>query len=163
MKNLLILRHAKSAYPSDISDDFERPLNKRGRGDLPRLARLLERFGPRPDTILCSPARRARETVQGLELAAPIDYRESLYLATVEQLEETLATAAENCPTVLLVGHNPGLGEWLEELTGAHVQLPTAALAAVQLGRSTWARHGDGPSYLQWLVVPRMLRAYAQE
>ena len=66
MKTLLIMRHAKSAYPPEISDDFDRPLNKRGRTDLPRIARLLAAYGPRPEVVLASAARRAHQTATGL-------------------------------------------------------------------------------------------------
>ena len=162
MKNLLVLRHAKSAYPPHLRDDFKRPLNKRGRQDVPRLARLLECFGPKPGLILCSPAVRARQTAAGLGLAAPIRYDEGLYLASVNALQEALATADQDCDTVLLVGHNPGLEEWLEQLVGARLQLPTAALAAVQLEQATWSRPRNGRAHLKWLVVPRMLRAYSE-
>ena len=66
MKTLLIMRHAKSDYPPDVRDDFDRPLNERGRKDLPRVAQLLATFGPRPDAILASSALRARQTAEGV-------------------------------------------------------------------------------------------------
>ena len=68
MKTLLIMRHAKSDYPPDVRDDFDRPLNERGRKDLPRVAQLLATFGPRPDAILASSALRARQTAEGAYL-----------------------------------------------------------------------------------------------
>ena len=60
MKTLLIMRHAKSDYPAQIASDFDRPLNKRGTKDVPRMARALRTTTLIPDRILSSPARRAR-------------------------------------------------------------------------------------------------------
>ena len=56
MKRLLVMRHAKSDYPANLGSDFDRPLNKRGNNDLPRIAQLLGNFGPLPDAVAASPA-----------------------------------------------------------------------------------------------------------
>lgn len=84
MKILLIMRHAKSDYPTGIASDFERPLNKRGLKDVPRMAHLVRAFGPVPDVVLSSPAVRAKQTAAAMAAdlgpAVEVRFDESLYL-----------------------------------------------------------------------------------
>ena len=103
MKTLLIMRHAKSAYPPGISDDFDRPLNKRGRADLPRIARLLAAYGPRPDLVLASAARRAHQTATGLveSLGLPasiLHLDDALYLASLQHPDPSGSRLARQRP-----------------------------------------------------------------
>ena len=165
MKTLLIMRHAKSAYPPGISDDFDRPLNKRGRADLPRIARLLAAYGPRPEFVLASAARRAQQTATGLveylDLpASALHLDDMLYLASPRTLAQTAADLPDSAQTSLIIAHNPGLEEWIGELTGAHVALPTAGLAAVELGIHAWTEISRGR--LLYFVVPRLVKAITQ-
>ena len=162
MKTLLIMRHAKSAYPSGISDDFDRPLNKRGRTDLPRIAHLLAAYGPRPEVVLASAARRAHQTATGLaeslDLSASILHLDdALYLASPHTLGQAATGLPDSAQTGLIIAHNPGLEEWIRELTGAYIHLPTAGLAAVELGIHSWAEISRGR--LLYFVVPRLVKA----
>ena len=164
MKNLLIMRHAKSAYPPDVAEDFDRPLNNRGLKDAPRMARLLGAFGPQPERILSSPAVRARETAQavaaGLQLADDqLLFDERLYLASTDDLNGAIGQLPDALTTVLVVGHNPGLEQWLGQLCGVSVRLPTAGLARVDLPTGHWADCERVRGRLQWLVVPRLVKA----
>ena len=165
MKTLLIMRHAKSAYPPGISDDFDRPLNKRGRADLPRIARLLAAYGPRPEVVLASAARRAHQTSIGLAeaLGLPasiLHLDDALYLSSPSTLTQAAAGLPDSAQTGLIIAHNPGLEEWIGELTGAHIALPTAGLAAVALGIHAWAEISRGR--LLYFVVPRLVKAITQ-
>ena len=162
MKTLLIMRHAKSAYPPRISDDFDRPLNKRGRTDLPRIARLLSAYGPYPEVVLASAARRAHETatglVESLGLPASVLYLDdALYLASPSTLTQAAAGLPDSAQTGLIIAHNPGQEEWIRELTGAHIHLPTAGLAAVELSIHSWKEISRGR--LLYFVVPRLVKA----
>ena len=165
MKTLLIMRHAKSDYPPGISDDFDRPLNKRGRADLPRIARLLAAYGPRPEVVLASAAHRAHQTATGLvaslDLPASVLHLDDvLYLAAPSTLAQAAAGLPDSAQTGLIIAHNPGLEEWIRELTGAHIHLPTAGLAAVELGIHSWEEIGRGR--LLYFVVPRLVKAMTQ-
>ena len=165
MKTLLIMRHAKSAYPPGISDDFDRPLNKRGRADLPRIARLLATYGPRPEVVLASAARRAHETAAGLveSLGLPtsvLHLDDALYLSSPSTLTQAAASLPDSTHTGLIIAHNPGIEEWIGELTGAQVSLPTAGLAAVELGIYSWEEISRG--HLLYFVVPRLVKAITQ-
>jgi phosphohistidine phosphatase len=164
MKQLLLMRHAKSAYPADAADDFDRPLNRRGEDDAPHMGRLLADHGPRPDLIVSSLAQRARQTAQAVAagLGYPevmIRYERRLYLAAAEVLGETAAHLPEVAGTVLVIAHNPGLQQWLQTLCGGEVRLPTAAVAAIELLAPQWSDIKAGRGQLQWLVTPRLVRA----
>lgn len=164
MKTLLIMRHAKSDYPPHVDDDFDRPLNARGFKDLPRVARLLGEFGPRPDLVLASPALRARQTAEGLVAALDLPpdalrFDDALYLASPQTLAQGAAALPDRCQTGLLIAHNPGLEAWIVALSGAQVHLPTAGLAAVELGLSSWAEIDRAPGRLLYFVVPRLIKA----
>ena len=164
MKNLLIMRHAKSAYPPDVADDFDRPLNGRGQKDAPRMARLLAAFGPQPERILSSPAVRARETTRavaaGLSLSDDLLlFDDRLYMADTDSLNEAIGSLADGLTTVLVIAHNPGLEQWLDQLCGVNVRLPTAGLAQVDLPAGHWGDCERVRGRLQWLVVPRLVRA----
>jgi len=142
MKTLLILRHAKSSWEDSELADIERPLNKRGKRDAPRMGRLLREEGLLPDMILSSPAVRARMTAEAVadqcEFSAEICYLEELYAAELSTLLNVLRMLGEDEATALLIGHNPGLEELVEHLTGKWHHMPTAALAYLVLPENLW-------------------------
>ena len=157
------MRHAKSDWATAAQTDFDRPLNKRGRGDLPRMARLLEAAGP-PDLIISSPAQRARETAEGvaesMSCAVDITYAEDLYLAPPSALTRVLGTTPDSIQSAVVVAHNPGVEEWATSLSGAQIRLPTAAVVNMQLRIPRWNAVTDGCAELQWIVLPRLLKAF---
>lgn len=161
MKRLLILRHAKSDWSDSALEDFDRPLNPRGRKEVSRVARFLATHG-RPDVILSSPARRAHETALGLVevfgegIDLVLDGR--LYLAPPATLAEVLGAAAGAADTAAVVAHNPGLEEWIRQLTGARAILPPAGVACLDLQVGHWDRAGTAAGRLQWLVTPKLLK-----
>ena len=163
MKTLLIMRHAKSDYPPHVASDFERPLNKRGTKDVPRLARALGAAALIPDQILSSPARRARQTSEGLAAglatSEPILFDERLYLADPQTLAAAAAELPDGCTTALVVAHNPGLEEWVQQLCGCNLRLPTAGLVALHLDISRWTEIQAARGQLQWFIIPRLIQA----
>ena len=159
MKTFLIMRHAKSDYPPHISNDFDRPLNKRGAKDVPRMARVLRASAPVPELILSSPAQRARQTAEGMELSGNILFDERLYLAAPATLIDVVAGLPDSGESALIVGHNPGLEEWILQLCGCHLRLPTAGLAALCLDMSRWVEIHSARGQLQWFVNPRLVKS----
>lgn len=143
MKTLLILRHAKSSWKDDSLPDHDRPLNKRGKQDAPRMGKLLQEKGLVPDLIISSTARRARKTAElvaeesGYE--GEIQLERDLYAFEPAAYMEELAQIEDHYQIVMIVGHNPGLEELVEQLTGEFARLPTAALAQVNLPVSSWS------------------------
>ena len=143
MKTLLVLRHAKSNWSDPALDDHERPLNRRGRRDGPRMGELVREYGLIPDVVISSDAVRARLTAEAVAEAARsegeilLDRR--LYIASPAGILAVLRTVRETkAGTVMIVGHNPGLEELVEQLTGEQHDLPTAALARIVLPIDRW-------------------------
>ena len=158
MKTLFILRHAKSSWKDESLPDFERPLNRRGKQASEKIARYLKHEQIVPDLILCSPAVRARETVERVSHAAKLDveirFDQRIYEAGGLRLLEVVSQIENERKSVMLVGHNPGLEELLMLLTGSSERLPTAALARLEIKSSKWANAADRRARLAWLVEP---------
>jgi len=142
MKTLLILRHAKSSWDEPGLADIERPLNKRGKHDAPRIGELLKEAGLIPDVILSSPAVRAIKTAESVADACGyegnIEIKEDFYPGSPGDYIDALNDLPDDPMCVMVVGHNPGLEELLNELTGESETLPTAALAQVDLPIQRW-------------------------
>jgi phosphohistidine phosphatase len=132
MKTLLVLRHAKSSWDDAALDDHERPLNKRGQRDAPRMGSLVRERGLIPDVVISCDAVRARLTAEAVVEAARyggeilLDRR--LHLAGPADVLSLLRTVGEKAETVMIVGHNPGLEELVGHLTGERGFVARAAL-----------------------------------
>lgn len=163
MKTLFLMRHAKSDWSNSSQSDFDRPLNKRGLADAPRLAAPLSIGSGLTDFVLSSPANRARHTaeliIESGNLEVVLGFDERLYLADSSTLSQVVRSADEGCESGLVVAHNPGMESWLADLSGCALRFPTAALACVQLDIGRWADVVDGCGQLQWFVTPRLLKA----
>jgi phosphohistidine phosphatase len=143
MLTLLVLRHAKSSWGDPALPDHDRPLNARGEKDAPRMAHLVCEQGLAPALILSSTAARALATAQAVQAAAgpgcelrPLD---GLYAAGPQAYVEALARLGEFPQRVMVVGHNPDLEELVEALTGEAAEMPTAALAQIELPLARWS------------------------
>jgi len=143
MKKLLIFRHAKSSWKHPELADHDRPLNKRGKRDAPRMGELMREHDMVPDLIISSTAKRARQTADFVADTSgyqdEIQFERSFYAAEPEALIDILQQVADNNECVMVVGHNPDLEELLEMLTGDWERMPTAALALIELAINEWA------------------------
>lgn len=167
MKSLLIMRHAKSSWKETDIPDFERSLNKRGKGDAPAMGELLKDRELIPQRILCSTATRARQTVDGLlgtsGYAGEVVYLDSFYMAECVTYLESLRLLADDLERVMIVGHNPGLETLLQMLTGKVAALPTAAVAYLALPINHWTElKPDTEAELVEFWMPREL-AHGEE
>ena len=122
--------------------DFDRPLNHRGRTSAEAIGHKLHREKMAVDIVLASPAARVRET---LDLLLPawkwqgtIQWEKSLYLASPETLVDHLAALDNSWQSAMIVGHNPGLSEFVAQLTGESVDLPTAGLVVLTNDQPEW-------------------------
>jgi phosphohistidine phosphatase len=142
VKRLLILRHAKSSWADSSISDWQRPLNERGLRDAPRAGEWLRQRSLLPDVIITSDAIRARTTdavATAVGYSRQISIEPSLYHARPHDVLAVLRGVDRNAHTVLVVGHNPGLEELVQELTGEHHDLPTAALVHISLAIEGWS------------------------
>jgi phosphohistidine phosphatase len=154
---LVLLRHAKSAWPPE-TPDAARPLATRGRRDAPAVGRWLRSQVPRIDLVVCSPAIRAIQTwdLAAAELAAtpPIRHDTWLYDASAEDLLMITQGLPHAASVAVLVGHNPGLEDFLTLLTGAAEPLKTSAIAVITTPGG-WAPVNSGSWRLAALATPR--------
>jgi phosphohistidine phosphatase len=164
VKRLLILRHAKSSWGDPALADFDRPLAPRGRRAAKSIRKHLELGAVEIDLVLCSPARRARETLARIEKAlgnAMVELDETLYGAGSDPLLARLRKVPDGVGSVLLIGHNPGLHDLALRLAPdaarLHEGFPTAALATLEVDAASWGELGRAGSRLVDYVVPREL------
>ncbi len=147
MKTLLILRHAKSSWSNPGLADIDRPLNKRGKRDAPRMGALLLEQELVPDIILCSPAVRAKKTAKAVSEGSghegEIEIHPDFYPGDPDTFIETLYSLPDQIGTVMIVAHNPGLEEFLYVLTGESARMPTSALAQLSLPIDKWFELDD--------------------
>ena len=176
MRQLLLMRHAKSSWDDAALPDRDRPLNARGRKAAATMRTAIQELGLLPDMILVSPARRTMQTLQALEpwdetpLIEPTD---SLYLANPTQILAVLHGVPETVRSVMVLGHNPGLHDLALALRGASQEsrhqrgtaelalsegFPTAALAEFTITGAWWDLR-DGGGRLVRFLTPKMLEA----
>jgi phosphohistidine phosphatase len=143
MKMLLLLRHAKSSWKYKGVSDHDRPLNKRGKRDAPRMGWLLQKENLVPDVILSSTAVRARDTTvrvaKSCYYKGQTTYADSLYLGGTEAYLDVLKVLPNDFKKVLIVGHNPDIEEFVMIFTGQAERIPTAALARIDLTIEDWS------------------------
>ena len=146
MKKLLLMRHAKSSWKYPGLSDWERPLNKRGRHDAPRMGELLVEEDLVPLRIISSGALRARQTAEAVADAAGYEgdilFLPELYGGDLSDFLEPLRTVPDDVELVLLIGHNPGMQELVEALTGQWEGMPTGAIVYLKLPVQRWAEVG---------------------
>jgi phosphohistidine phosphatase len=168
MKILYVLRHAKSDWGDSSLEDFDRPLNPRGRKAAKAVGKELRKRKIKPDLVLASPAVRARQTIERVQDAYGgefnIEDEPSIYGSERETLVDLIKSAPDDVHRLLIVGHNPGLqdlvvklsrpGELLDE---AAEKFPTATLAEIRFDTKSWGEVAPQQGILECLVRPRDL------
>jgi phosphohistidine phosphatase len=166
MKTLILMRHAKSSWSEPQMDDSERPLNKRGRRNASEIGRWLADTGHLPQYAFVSPSTRTRETWQGIagELQAPrADFLPALYHASAETMLQALKGAPDTAASLLMLGHQPGIGDFALRLLPAQIhdpefaRYPTAATAVIAFDADSWSAVGWGNGRLIDFVTPHTL------
>jgi phosphohistidine phosphatase len=177
-RTLVLFRHAKSAWPG--VPDHDRPLARRGIGAAPVMGRWLREAGLLPGQVLCSTARRARETWQfaqaGLAATPPVTFDVRIYEGAATDLLTVIGEVPPATGTLLLIGHNPAIEDLALLLAAApgaaagpgpagaapgdlermRSKFPTAAIAVLQF-HGTWPRLAPGAARLTAFVTPRDL------
>lgn len=172
MKRLYLMRHAKSSWAEPGLEDWERPLNQRGREAATLLGRYLKDRGACLDVAICSAAARTMETLERLLEAYPgpvTGYSDqSLYLCSGRHLVIALAALPEKTREVLVVAHFPGVQEAALALAGSGTvgqninrlrkKFPTGAIATLEIDSDSWDASGWRKTKLTDFVTPKTLR-----
>lgn len=162
VRELLIMRHAKSSWAAPELPDFERRLNERGVMDGAKMTEAYGAMLPRPERVLCSPARRTRDTlaflIPGLIDPRVVEYEESLYLGSASTWLSWIRATPAGCQVLLIMGHNPGLTDLVNRLlAGASPSLdnlPTLGCVHLRSG-AEWSDWGEGPAEEVAMLRPK--------
>jgi phosphohistidine phosphatase len=162
MKKLYLLRHAKSSWNYPELDDFERPLNKRGRSDLPVMAKVINDHDIKPDLIVSSPALRASYTaINIMQLAGiPEDllkFDNLIYEASTSLLLNLIKTTNNNIDNLMLVGHNPALTTLANYLSDKRIDnIPTCGLFGLKLDITSWQALSENSASFLFFEYPKL-------
>lgn len=170
MKHLYLLRHAKSSWDDPSLADDDRPLAPRGVRALARMRKYLRKAKIRPDLVICSPARRTRQTLAEVEavLGRDVEVRiePQVYTGGAGALVDVVSRAPDSASSIMVIGHNPSLQDLAvslavegEEALRARLaeKFPTGALAVIGLQLDAWQDLGEVRGTLEELVLPREL------
>lgn len=161
MKRLYLIRHAKSSWKDKSLDDFDRPLNKRGKRDAPVMGKQLKQQQVMPDVIISSPARRALKTAK--IIAREIDFPEkqiitdhSVYMADEQQLLTVIQNIDDSFQTAMLFGHNPGFTLFANTLSDYQIDnIPTCGVFCVDFEVASWKEVAAQRGAFQFFDYPR--------
>jgi phosphohistidine phosphatase len=171
MLRLLLLRHAKSDWSSPGTRDHDRAVASRGREAAPLVGAYMAAHGLIPELVVCSTARRTKETWALIADSFPSQpkarYDERLYEAGREGILDIVRETSDSVQTLLLIGHNPGLKDFAELMVASGdldarrqlgEKLPTAALVVIDFAGDNWARLHPRSGRLDRLITPRSLQ-----
>lgn len=163
MKNLYLIRHAKSDWSDESKSDFDRDLNKRGQKAILTMANALKERKVMPDLILSSSAKRAKLTAKGL--AKEIDYRgeikyiDALYMADPETVHVLIQEVNDKYDTLFIVGHNPETTELCNMMIDRYIDnVPTLGIVALKLPIDHWKKLTMGESKLKFFIYPKLFK-----
>jgi len=145
LKILTIVRHAKSSWKDTSLPDRDRPLNRRGERDAPVMGKRIHDHGIRPSLIVTSPAARAWTTAKTIagELNYPKEFlqrEDRLYLASLDEILDTIVAQDNGFNSLMVVAHNPGLTDLVNFVQpGLTHNLPTAGVVSVQVDQDHWS------------------------
>lgn len=163
MKQLYLIRHAKSDWSNPSLDDFDRGLSPRGKRDIKLMANSLKEKKIEPDYILCSLAKRAKRTAKGLLEHAKINkkivYKKDLYFSTPDHIIEVIQTIDDKHKNVFLFGHNPELTELAILLLDEPIEnVPTLGIMGLQIDIKSWKKFKPQNVRLDFFIYPKLFR-----
>ncbi|MDX4025582.1 histidine phosphatase family protein [Aliarcobacter skirrowii] len=161
MRELILIRHAKSDWSNPLLDDFERPLNKRGEKNAPFMAKILKKEIQKPDLIISSPSFRTKLTLEyflkEFEYKGEVIFEKSIYEAPFENLLKVIKNIDDKYKTIFLIGHNPGLNDLANFLLGSFEDnIPTSGVLKIDFDTNSWKNISKDNSKLIFFKYPKM-------
>ena len=163
MKRLYIIRHAKSSWKDHSLYDWERPLNKRGKRNIPEMGSFLKKKNTHIDLMISSHAERALTTAIGIGeylnyAEEKIQVTEELYHAGYREIYGVLNNIPDSIQSVAIFGHNPGFTTFANSLTNGHIDnIPTCGVCAVDLPVTSWQDVAPGIGKMDYFMYPKGL------
>jgi phosphohistidine phosphatase len=161
MKTVYLVRHAKSSWNDPDLEDFERPLNKRGRKSALLMGTVLKKLEAAPDLVISSPANRAAMTARMLADAIrypleKIQYSETIYLSDENVLIRFLRNIKDSVNQAMLIGHNPGLTELVNYIGDQRINnIPTGGVCCIDLKITSWKDIREHGGQLRFFEFPK--------
>ncbi len=162
-RQFFIVRHAKSSWKDPSLTDKDRPLNKRGKHDAPKMAEhLRDQLNLQPDLIISSPANRALTTAKIFhKVLGPqndIDIQMDLYHASTSDIDHVIHTCNDEFQKIMIFGHNPGFTYYVNRFTNDFLDnLPTCGVAQIRCTSTSWSEMNEENSRLMNLYFPKQL------
>ena len=161
MKKIYLIRHAKSSWKDETLNDFDRPLNTRGKRDVIFMGKRLKMFGVMPDLIYTSPAKRALKTAK--EIAQEIDCGKKniistdvLYEASYESYLKLIHTIDDTYSSIFIIGHNPTITEVGERFSGAILSnIPTCAIVCLSFDVQSFKEICEESAHILFFDYPK--------
>ncbi len=154
------MRHGKSDWGSGSTRDFDRPLNDRGKKDVPKIGEELKKRDLTPDLIISSPAERAKmtalKTAENSGYDKDIEWEESFYFGFVREIIEKLNKTDERYEKVMIVGHNPTWSDIVEKLSGKYFDMKTANVCILEFD-GAWKDLADNKCEFIYYISPKEL------
>ena len=160
MKQLIIVRHAKSDWGNPDLRDFDRPLNKRGKINAPEMAHRLVKKQIKPQLMVSSPALRAITTAKffadtwQMPLAEILE-EPKIYEANVDTLLKVINNFDNTYDQIAMFGHNPGLTDLVNYLDGHIYEMPTCSVAILEFPFEDWAMISEGTAKVVLFDYPK--------
>ncbi|RXJ86591.1 histidine phosphatase family protein [Arcobacter sp. CECT 8985] len=160
MKNLYLIRHAKSSWKNMTLSDFDRPLNNRGKKNAPFMAKLLKKKGLKPDLIIASPSYRTRKTAHIFAdifkyNKKEILFFECLYNASKNDILETIKYIDDKFENLFLIGHNPSLNQFVQEYVNFNENIPTSGIIKIEFDCKRWKETKKNNAQLIFFEYPK--------
>jgi phosphohistidine phosphatase len=162
MKQVLLIRHAKSSWDDPSLKDFDRPLNKRGNKEAPEMAKRLLDKKIKIDAFISSPAKRALATCKFFVKAYDkkeknIIERSELYEAGVENFYNVISEVGNDFDIIAIFSHNPGITAFANDLTNVHVDdMPTCGIFAINVDIKKWKDFEEGEKQFWFFDYPKL-------
>lgn len=160
MKTVCLIRHAKSSWDQAGLADIDRPLNDRGKATAPIMADILEKKGFKPDLVIASPAKRARQTARffrkkyGIKKSA-VQIEPGIYHGDENTILEILRSIPDSVRTVFLFGHNPTMNYLSAMFSDRGLHIPTCGIQHLEFNIDSWQLIGPDKSALKEFIYPK--------
>lgn len=161
MKTLILVRHAKTDWGNPGLDDFDRPLNERGKKDAPAMAQRLLNKKIKIDAFIASPAKRAAKTAKFFaevykQKKDNIEFNEKLYLAEPAVFFSVIANANDKHDSIAIFSHNYGITDFANMLTTTRIDnIPTAGVFAIKIDCDKWTDFKEAPKEFWFFDYPK--------
>jgi phosphohistidine phosphatase len=162
-RSLILIRHTKSSWADFSLPDFDRPLKKDRTEDAKNMAKYLKELNVKPNLILCSPAKRTKQTAEYFCEKLKYDFGkihfdERLYESSAEEYMSVIRETDEEVKTLVVIGHNPSITDFANQFLESKIdEVPTTGVVWLQFKNSDWEIYRTTPCQLKYFLAPKTI------